>query len=358
MHYSVSSYINNSVVKRKSNIFMEKIIGLFFRKVDFDSESLTTIQDCSNRGSVVYVSYQSTVTSLLILNNLLKKHNLTAPYLALDFKPYVLQVFSNFFKRFFRFLTKIFSRKKLEKISDNEYLEYIIQDNRTFILSLLSRKLFKRRYLDIESDNIQFLIEIQKKIDTPIFILPKLMFWNRNPERTRGLLGARATGDRSMISAIISNVRSATPAFVRVSEPINLKEEMENYSVTESREIARHLRNKLLEGYNHEKRSILGPVIKSQQEMIEKVLYHNNTLDTIKGLIVDEKASEKKLRKKAYKYYKEIAADFSIIYIKLFEKTLNYIFNKIFDGISYDIEDFRKIREAAKEWSSYSNAES
>ncbi len=45
--------------------------------------------------------------------------------------------------------------------------------------------------------------------------------------------------------------------------------------------------------------------------MMEKVLYHKNVLDEIARLVNEDGTSERKLRKKAYKYYREIAADYS-----------------------------------------------
>ena len=110
---------------------------------------------------------------------------------------------------------------------------------------------------------------------------------------------------------------------------------------------ARQIRNSLMEIYNYEKRSILGPQIKTQQEMMEKVLYHKNVLDVIQQEMNEKGSSEKKLRRKAYGYFREIAADFSIVYIRFFKATNDYLFRKIFDGIHFDIEDFKRIREAS-----------
>lgn len=348
IHIRHSSYIRNSLVRTDVNAFMGRITGLLFRGIEFDSESLMTLKEYQPRGHAVYVSYQSSNAPLLILVNLLKKHGFKGPELALDFTPNFFQSAVNFFESAAALLDKLSGRKKTVLMSDRDYILDLLRNGRAMVLSLLSRKLFIRRYIDIKSDTLQYLVEAQKEIDTPIFVFPQVLFWNQNPERTRAFMTSRATGNRGFFSGLFTVSKSGTPAFMRIAHPINLKEEIENSPSDDPRQIARTLRSKLLEIYNNEKWGVLGPAIKSQSEMMEKVLYHKNVLDEIASLVESEHVSEKKLRKKAYRYYREIAADFSIIVIKWFNKAVQYMFTKIFDGINYNIEDLKMVREAAQ----------
>jgi glycerol-3-phosphate O-acyltransferase len=343
-----SLYIKNSMVETEVNSFAEKVSGVFFRNIEFDSESLKTLQEYHGKGRVVYASFQSAHTPLMILVNLLKKNGLRSPALALDFTPNFFQMIVNVYRIAAVFVNKIAGKKKFEKISDFDYILDLLRQDRAIILSLLSRKLFIRRYIQIKSDTLQYLVEAQKLIDEPIYVFPQIMFWNQNPERTRTLVTSRATGDRGFFSGVFTVLKSGTPAFMRIPRPVNLKEEIANSPADDPRQIARKLRNKLLETYNNEKRTVLGPTIKSQQEMMEKVLYHKNVLDEIKTLKETEHQSENKLRKKAYKYFREIAADFSIINIKWFNRAVQYMFTKIFDGIYFNIDDLKLVREAAQ----------
>ena len=66
-----SLYIKISLVETTVNGFIERSHGLFFRNIEFDSESLKTLQEYHGRGRVVYASFQSTNTPLMILVNLL-----------------------------------------------------------------------------------------------------------------------------------------------------------------------------------------------------------------------------------------------------------------------------------------------
>lgn len=344
----LSSTILNGLTSRRSNIFFERFIKIFFRRIDFDDESIFTLQEYADKGRTVFISFQSTNTSLLIFLNILKTRGFKIPAFAIDHTPYLFQKISSFFKRTVRMLNFFKRKKEYEKISERDYTKKLIKNGEQIIISLLSRKAFLKRYMEIRIDALQHIVEIQKETEEPIYLFPQILFWNRNPERTRTMYTSRATGDRGFITSVITLFKSATPAFIRISRPVNVKEEIEQSDSDDSRQIARKIRNRMLEIYNHEKRTILGPVIKSQQEMMEKVLYHKNVLDAINEVVAEEKRTQAHLRKKAYKYYKEIAADFSILYIRFFEKALEYIFNKIFDGIHYNTEDFIKIREASQ----------
>lgn len=343
-----SLYIKNSLVETEVNSFAEKINGAFFRNIAFDSESLKTLKEYQGKGRVVYASFQSANTPLMVLVNLLKKNGFRSPALALDFTPNFFQMIVNLYRIASVFFNKLFGKKKFEKISDFDYIMDLIRADRAIILSLLSRKLFIRRYIEIKADTLQYLVEAQKLIEEPIFIFPQILFWNRNPERTRALITSSATGDRGFFSGVFTVLKSGTPAFMRIPRPINIKEEIAQSPADDPRQIARKIRNKLLEIFNNEKRTVLGPTIKSQQEMMEKVLYNKNVLDEIKVLKETEHQSENKLRKKAYKYFKEIAADFSIINLKWFNTAVQWLFAKVFDGVYFKLEDLNLVREASQ----------
>jgi len=149
-----SLYIQNSMIDTAVNGFAGKAGSVFFRNIEFDSESLKTLQEYNGKGRAVYVSFQSTNTPLMILVNLLKKHGLRTPELALDFTPNILHVIVNFFNALSVYYNKLAGKKKYEKISDFDYLLNFLREDRAIILSLLSRKLFIRRYIDINSDTL------------------------------------------------------------------------------------------------------------------------------------------------------------------------------------------------------------
>ncbi len=331
----------------KINPLIEKAISFFFRKIDFDTESLLTLKKHSD-GNVVYASFHTSNLSLLLLHSLLKRHGLKTPKFALEYNPFMLQPFNYILKRIFRPIDDLFSRHKRNDVIDSGYIERLLQAKESILFSLISKRYFLKRYTETRYDSLVFLVKLQQKQEEPILLLPQIIFWNMNPERTDTLISSSPTGNRGFISGWLTTTKSITPSFVRISSPINLKEEIEKASSGDPQFIATGLRNRLLEVYHHEKRSVLGPVIKRREVLMEKVLYHKNILSEIDRLVKEKRIPEKKLKKKAFKYYREISADFHIYMIRFLDKVLSYVFNKIYDGIHYDPESIRMIREASQ----------
>jgi glycerol-3-phosphate O-acyltransferase len=338
-------YLFDGAVFEKINPVLGKIIGFLFRKVTFESSSLKTLQDHADR-NVIYASFHTSNLSLLIFYTLLKRHNLKIPAAALDYNPFMFQPLKYLFRRLLRKIEGLFAGGQGAGQIDTSFIEGLLMNRNSVLVSLLSPKHFLRRYMEAKYDSLMHLIDIQKRMEEPIYLLPQLIFWNMNPEKPDSFMSSSATGHRGILSGWFTVIRSITPSFIRVSAPINLKEEIAASPSDDSRHIAGNLRNRLLEIYHHEKRSVLGPIIKSQQVVAERVLNHRNVLDEIQRLAAEQGRSESRLRKRAFKYYREIAANFSITMIRFFEIALDIIFRKIFDGISYDPAELEMIREA------------
>ncbi|TAL29642.1 MAG: hypothetical protein EPN93_21375 [Spirochaetes bacterium] len=354
----ITSTVYGGEIYERLNPIVQKITRVLFRNVEFDKESIATLEEFASGGkNTVYASYHSSNFSLLILYNLLRRHGYNPPVFALEYNPFLLQTVSFLWKRLVKGFYQLVLRRKYEHVFDTNYVQELFAGGKSILLSLMSRKYFVKRYTQFKYDSLLQLIEVQKKMEEPIFIIPQMIFWNMNPERTssrglawtnpRDIITSSATGDKSIIAAWLAVLKSMTPAFIRLDTPLNLKDVIANSKSDDSRQIALELRNRLLEVYHHNKRTILGPVIKSTQDMMERVLYHKNVLDEIAGISADEKKSESVVRKRAYRHYREIAATFSIVTIYLFAKALEYVLRRIYDGISYDQEAFRELREAA-----------
>lgn len=345
-HELYSSYIKSGIITDERFKFFRFITGIIFNRVNLDDESRFIINEHREKGAIVYASMQTTYTSLFILANSLKRCSLPHPTLGLGFVPYSYQKVFIFFGQLKSVYKRFFHSEGEHFVRNSAYIEKTLNEG-NIAFSMLSRKLFVRRYVQIKTDVIDYLLEMQKKSERPIYIFPQVIYWNMNPEKPGSILNSDATTDRGLVSGMITIWKSATPSFIRIGKPVNLQEELSANQSGDMRHLARQIRNKLLETYNYEKRSIIGPQIKSQQEMMEKVLYHRNVLDVIQQEMNEKGTSEKKLRRKAYSYFREIAADFSIIYIRFFKTTNDYLFKKIFSGIHYELEDFKRLREAS-----------
>lgn len=341
---SKRKYIYTGTIVPKLNPIYNSIAAFLTRKAEIDEEGINKIREYSEKGTVVYCSYQSSNLALLFLYKLLTKHNIKTPSFALEYNPLLLQRFSQIFSRMYQWVKRNIFRKKHLDAFESGYIEALIKNDESVLFPLLSQKFFLKRYLEKKFDSLLFLVDLQKKTDTSIFLFPHLIFWNRNPERSNSILKSKATGNKGLFSSLIT---SATPSYVKIMNPFDIKSIIEDNPDLNSFETALLLRDKLIEAYQQEKRIILGPVLRSKNEMMEKILYHPNVLKKIDELSNGNTKKQYKLKKKAYGYYKEIAADFSIKYVHFWEIVLNWMFKKIFSGINYNKQSLEKIREAS-----------
>ena len=339
-----TSYIMKGI--RWRSLLIGGFSRFLFRKIAFENTSLELLKNYTGKGKIVFVSSQSHVSSFFIFAELLRKHGFSVPVAALGFRLYALQLIKVFFENLYHAAASLLRIHKYIDVSDEEYVYSILNEGKSLAISLLSKSLLLRRYVDVEIDFINDLVELQKRSDEPVFVFHQMMFWNQNPERSALSVSANAIGDKGLIMGFFSTKRSSTPAFVKISPPINLKDEIKasKGDISAAGEV---VRSKLNVIYNNEKRAVLGPVVKTRHEMMEKVLWHKNVTNEIIRISATQKTSERKLRKRAVKYFDEIAADFSINYISVADKLLNFIFKKIFDGITFDVEDFQKLRDAS-----------
>ena len=94
--------------------------------------------------------------------------------------------------------------------------------------------------------------------------------------------------------------------------------------------------------------SIVGPVLKSREEIISMVLNDGNLNHLIEDMAARGTKNHGSLVKEAEKYIREIAADYNDMFIELWEKFLTWLWNNIYDGVVVDKPGLAKIRNVSK----------
>jgi glycerol-3-phosphate O-acyltransferase len=94
------------------------------------------------------------------------------------------------------------------------------------------------------------------------------------------------------------------------------------------------------------KRQVLsGPTLLERQDLYNSVLGASSVKSAMEDEARQQQASHQKVRKKAKKYVDEIAADYREGLIRLGEKLLTRVWNKIYDGI--DVKQADRVRDLA-----------
>lgn len=180
-HELYSPYIQSGIISETDYPVFRSLTGLFFRKMSIDQESMLILNEYKDKGKIVYASMQTTYTSFFILLNKLKKNGLPMPSLALGFVPYSYQKISVLFREAINYLKKLLKIGDSNFVTNSVYIGRALNKDRAIAFSMLSRKLFFRSYVQIKTDSIDYLLELQKKTEDPIYVFPQVIFWNRNP---------------------------------------------------------------------------------------------------------------------------------------------------------------------------------
>ncbi|MDD5475157.1 MAG: 1-acyl-sn-glycerol-3-phosphate acyltransferase, partial [Syntrophales bacterium] len=143
-------------------------------------------------------------------------------------------------------------------------------------------------------------------------------------------------------------LRNSRKAAVISCEPIDL-----SLLINENREaspemISDLLRREIINRINAERRSILGPLLKSREEIVGQVLRDAELVQTMNEMALEEGVEPRDVVRKASRYLNEIAADYRDSYIAFLDRLLTWVWNNIYDGIIIDREGLAKIREISK----------
>ncbi|MDY6845399.1 MAG: 1-acyl-sn-glycerol-3-phosphate acyltransferase, partial [Thermodesulfobacteriota bacterium] len=191
-----------------------------------------------------------------------------------------------------------------------------------------------------------------EKHTQPIIFVPLLVVYSKfsQKESRRGFKEI-IEGDfenPSSLRRFMAFLRNYRNIMVRVCEPLDLFKFIESQVYDDHDLLAFMLRRELIDRIDTEKKVIVGPVLKSRQEIITTTLMDSGLKATMEKM--EERSGEdfEKVRRKAKDYLEEIAADYDPTYIKIWDTILTWILNNIYDGIIIDKEGLSKVREVSK----------
>jgi len=231
-------------------------------------------------------------------------------------------------------------------------LEQAIQNRTVSLLSLVDPKGFTRHFVYARKDPLQFLVETQGKMERPLYMVPLLVLYKQAPEREMASLGDIFFGytDKSgLIRKIGAFFRYRKRAFIDFGRPLDLKTYLDQQpGDRDLEEITADVRQMLIDSIDAQKRVVLGPIMKSRQQLKEKVLTDPDVTHLLHSMTGEKKGQATQLRKNAGDYFDEIAADFNPAYVQFFHSALTRLWRRIFEGIDVDTAGLSVVREWAR----------
>ncbi|MGA2332811.1 MAG: 1-acyl-sn-glycerol-3-phosphate acyltransferase [Syntrophales bacterium] len=333
---------------REDNFPLFWLIKKVLSKVELADEYVEALRNLSEKGIVVYAIKNKSQLNSLIIRELSARRGIPRPVYCHGFNMIFWQPFPAAAKVVFSIISHLIFKKSIPDASRKSYLKRIIAEGKSAIIHLGGSEFFES---PVTQDGVAQLIDAQNNSNVPIYIVPVMITYGRRREKEKEsflniLFGQ--TEETGALRQLITFLRYSNKATVISAEPIDLQDFVNKNAGVKIEALYRDLRRELLERIDEEKMSIVGPVLKSRNEIISMVLNDGNLNHLIDDMAAQGARNHDVLVKEAGKYIREIAADYNDMFIEVWEKFLTWLWNNIYDGVVADKQGLAKIRNISK----------
>ena len=350
-HYSASLEGNPAFLLRKLLLWL-------FEKIILSEADVRQIKSVSKRGTIIYVIRNRSRLEYLLLFFVLTARGLPPPKFAHYISMYLWQSPLETLRRVVSRVVCFIENRSYPNPYETGYVARLL-DNR--VATLLPARHFVGlpwRFGRSTNDSLADIIQIQQRLKKPIYLLPVEFAYGRRPDREVTSLADLLMGTKetpSPLRQILMTLRNRRDTSILVGEPMSLEEEAEEASIlaphTYQRfnEIAYTVRTRCIERINRERRVVLGPVLKSQSEMIAQVLHDPELFSFLQQLSKNDEKDFVSLRRDARKMLEEIAADYNPTIVYLVNRLLKWGFKKIYADMKIHLDQLHEVRSVARE---------
>ena len=327
------------------NLFLKRL----YSGIKSDEEQLKIHQHLDKRAVVVYITKFQSNFEYLFYYHRYREKKLPFPQIVFDYHVYLWQPVSRVLRIFFSKLVFFLRHRNLPDPYDRGYFSRELIEGRCGFLSLVGKKNFYRRFVKAQTDPIHYLIDMQKSLDRPIYLIPQLMFFSKTARRENPTLIDMLFGPEdkpSTIRRLYTMTKNPGKVFVEVSEPINLQHYLQpaqiRHQATEYQSLV--LRRDLVLRLNRHRQSITGPIRKSREELKESILTSGRFRQFMDTYAKNRKIPIQEVHRKADALIKEIAANYKPGFIKIGAKIVAWITRTMFDGVAINYEILNKVK--------------
>ena len=337
---------------QKPGFFLTWFLYRLFKHVQFDTSVTEDLKQMHREGTVIYAMKYRGYLDYLLYHYRFRRSRLPYPKISFDMNISLLLPLFQLIRILKYYIAFFFRQGRLPNPFQTGFFKSAIQRGTTSLLCLVDPKGFYRHFVHAEKDNLHFLLETQKEMERPVYLIPLLVIYQKAPEKEHARLLDIFFGYKDkpgLIRKIALFFRYHRRAFIDFGRPLDLKAYLE--SQPEDRPMGRaasEIRQMLIESIDMQKRIILGPVMKSRQQLKEIVLKDREIIQAIKNTADGNEKQLKQLRKKAGGYFDEIAGDYNIAYIQFYYRVLKWFWKRTFEGIDVSHEELAVLREWAR----------
>ena len=329
---------------------IRKIIERLTKKVPIDDHNLSKIKSIPSDSIVVFTCKNKRVFDFLYFHTLLKSRDLPYPEFGFDLRFFFLLPVKRVCRIFLSHLDHFIRHLQIKDIYETGYTRRTLMDNTAGFVCLIEEEDFYRRFIKATPDPLFHLIELQKKTDRSVMIVPEDIIYITKPMHKDPGLADILFGTHEkpgLIKRVFTLLKNPEKIRVEVARPVDLKAFINRPEIEclDSEFQTHRLRSHLVDILNRQRKSITGPVLKSRQEITEDILTRKSLREFLADYAARTETPLRRVNKKAAAYIREIAANYNLRTINFLNWLLTWIFNNIFEGLSVNQEEINRMRE-------------
>lgn len=320
----------------------------FFKPVQFPPRIVSDIKGLSKEGGLVYVLSAISLLDYFYFNWAFLQSGLPLARFANGLSMTWLQPWRKGLVGWFR-------RRVLRQPQrrEEEVLHGLLRRREPVMLFL--RRSFSLLDLLLARPQLGYLHELlqaQREVSHPLLIVPQLLVWERDPDRSRSTIIDGFFGDpsapgrlRKLVAFGINHRR----AQVRAGDPINLQEFLsEHQLIGEPSLLAEKLRLRIAQALRQEDRVVRGVPIKPPEQVRREIIAEPEVQSDLAHLAQQTSKSLEDVKAEFDANLDEIAARYNMNVVAGFSFLLTLLWARIYEGIEIDEEGLERIRHAGR----------
>lgn len=332
--------------------FIPWLLERFYGTISIDPKHIDMLKQLPADAMLVYTVKYKSRFEFLFYHTRYRQEKIRTPELAFGLRHILIQPLSRLWRCWAAHVHYLLSRREWLNPYKTGYWSEELRNGRSVMLPLVEKHGFYRRFVKARTDPLRFLIELQLSTDRPIYLIPHLMFFNKNPISSQPRLRDLLLGPEyrpGLLRHLLTLMRPAGKGFVEISQPLDLRRFVESPEIAQrsSEYQALLLRRRLLQQHNRHRQSITGPVVKSHEEFKESILGGERLRQFIAQHAETRKESIHDVRKQADGYLDEIAAKYNHFFVDWVSKPVNWLLNIMFDGTVVDKDGLQRLKAMA-----------
>jgi len=284
-----------------------KIFATWARPVVQPEEPKKLFADC--KGDICYVLENGGLADLLALERQCRLHGLPSPSQPLQFAE--------------------------------------LRENSRVVVLRPRQGFFFRRRRKSGSSRLRRIVEAGVAADgEPLLLMPVAIYWGRSPDKERSwlhLLFSENWDVAGRTRKLLATILQGRNTLLRYSEPLALDSIMAD---TSDASVAWRKVSRILRVHFRQRRTAtVGPDLSHRRTLVNVVLRDPTVLRAIAAEAGDEPVRVEQSKRMARKYAQEVAAHISYPTIRVIERFLGWLWNRIYDGI--ELQHVERLHELA-----------